>query len=184
MKLWMFGIFAVIAGLVVSKRVRSDNGNGSDDPNADNNPTPLDSVVGVVNAGVDSVLSTVGLNASPVMDPRVDRIAVAIAAAEGFSVPGSVPNRNHNPGDLRVDVNGKGVGRDALDFVIYGSDEDGWDALRRQVNLILTNKSHVYNDQMTIAEIAAKYTATAQGNWASIVASSLGVSQDTVISQV
>jgi hypothetical protein len=120
----------------------------------------------------------------PITDiSAVDRIATAIAAAEGFSIPGSRPGRNHNPGDLTVDTTGKGVGRDGI-FIVYATDSDGWDALRQQVQLMLNNTSKVYNNGMTIADVAARYTTTDQAAWAAIVARELGVTQDTTLAEI
>jgi hypothetical protein len=113
------------------------------------------------------------------LSSAVQRLAVAIAAAEGFSVPGSVPNRNHNPGDLRVDTTGKGIGKDELGFIRYANDSDGWEALHVQVELMLTDRSHIYTSNMTITETSTHYTTTAQAAWASIVAQQLGVSTST-----
>jgi hypothetical protein len=113
----------------------------------------------------------------------IQSIAVAIAFAEGFYVPGSRASRNHNPGDLTVDTVGLGVGQDGP-FVIYATDNDGWTALKKQVELILTNASHVYTSDMTINQIAALYTSTDSAAWAMNVASKLGVSPDTRISDI
>lgn len=107
--------------------------------------------------------------------------ATAIAYAEGFYVNGSRPQRNNNPGDLTVDTTGRGIGKDGP-FIIYRTVDDGWDALRQQVRLILTNTSHIYNTDMTIQDVANQYTATDQSAWALNVANRLGVSPDTKIS--
>ncbi len=113
----------------------------------------------------------------------VDSLAEAIAYAEGFFVAGSRAARNHNPGDLTVDVTGKGIGKDGI-FIVYASDADGWDALKHQVNLMLTNASQIYNNQMTIREVASRYTTTDQLAWATNVAARLGVSMDTKLSDL
>jgi hypothetical protein len=117
------------------------------------------------------------------LEIATNAFATAIAYAEGFYVNGSRPQRNHNPGDLTIDTNGMATGRDGP-FVVYGNVEDGWDALRQQVKLILTNTSHVYNTDMTIQDVANKYTATDQSAWALNVANKLGVSPDTKVSAI
>lgn len=109
----------------------------------------------------------------------VDKLAYAIALAEGFFVSGSRPQRNHNPGDLERDVTGRAVGRDGP-YVVYASDNDGWDALKLQVGLMFGG-SHIYTPDMSIADVASHYTATDQTAWASIVAGSLGVTPDTLL---
>jgi hypothetical protein len=113
----------------------------------------------------------------------VSSLADAIAYAEGFFIPGSRPARNHNPGDLTVDTISKGIGMDGP-FVVYANDTDGWDALKRQVDLMLTNASQIYNNQMTIRQVAQLYTTTDQLAWATAVASRLGVSMDTKLADL
>lgn len=110
----------------------------------------------------------------------IHAFAVAIAYAEGFYVNGSRSQRNHNPGDLTVDTIGLAVGHDGP-FVIYANDSDGWLALHEQVRKILTNTSSIYTSDMTINDIAMRYTTTEQRAWAMNVASSLGVSPETKI---
>ncbi len=112
----------------------------------------------------------------------VQKLAKAIAQAEGFFVESSRPKRNHNPGDLTRDLTGKGVGFDAI-YVIYGNDEDGWEALRRQVSLMF-HGSHIYNPSMTIAEVSRHYTTTDQNAWATIVSEVLGVTVDTRLADI
>lgn len=116
-----------------------------------------------------------------------DKLAYAIAFAEGFFTAGSRPQRNHNPGDLETDITGAGVGFDGP-YVIYGSDSDGWAALTQQANLMFGG-SHVYNPSMTISQVAFHYadgTDDPQGaaDWASNVASKLGVTVDTTLSEL
>lgn len=111
----------------------------------------------------------------------VPLFAQGIAIAEGFYVDGSRAQRNHNPGNLTEDTTGNGVDKDGM-FIVYGSDADGWAALYRQVELILTNTSHIYNVDMTLREIAEHYTTTDQLAWATNVAETLGISIDVPVS--
>lgn len=115
------------------------------------------------------------------LNVAINALSTAIAYAEGFYVNGSRPQRNHNPGDLTVDTIGKGIGKDGP-FIIYANVNDGWEALKRQVSLILTNTSGIYNTDMTIMDMARRYTTTEQSAWAMNVASKLGVSPETKIS--
>lgn len=117
------------------------------------------------------------------LDIATNAFATAIAYAEGFYVNGSRPQRNNNPGDLTVDTIGKGIGMDGP-FIVYATPDDGWDALRQQVRLILTNTSRIYNTDMTIQDVANRYTTTDQSAWAMNVASKLGVSPDTKVSSI
>jgi hypothetical protein len=112
----------------------------------------------------------------------VSRIADAITFAEGYFVPGSRAYRNNNPGDLERDLTGKGVGWDGP-YVIYGTAQDGRDALERQVRLMFAG-SHIYNPAMTISEIARHYTATDPDVWARNVAVRLGVTTETKLEEI
>lgn len=111
------------------------------------------------------------------------RIAQAIALAEGYNSPGSRPNRNNNPGDLTGNYAGTAIASDSI-FDVYANATDGWNALYRQVGLWLTNSSSVANRDTTIAELAQSYTTTDQASWAAHVASALGVNVDTPLSEV
>lgn len=111
------------------------------------------------------------------------RIAQAIAYAEGFyrgdgSLNGNAkPVRYNNPGDLS----------DATGIRQFATLEEGWNALYRQIDLILSGSSRVYDADMTIAEMAALYTAdgpVASAAWARTVAGKLGVSPNTKLSEV
>ncbi len=81
-----------------------------------------------------------------VSDELVFRMAEAIAKAEGFHVPNSVPARCHDPGDLTDDGDvGFGTeqtaGPHGAKITVYGCDDDGWTALRRKVRRMLSGNS-------------------------------------------
>lgn len=116
-----------------------------------------------------------------ILTEAIKLFSQGIAIAEGFYVSGSRASRNNNPGDLTVDTIGKAVGMDGP-FVVYATAADGWEALNKQVELIFTNASKIYNSGMTIRQIAEKYTTTDQLAWATNVARTLGISIDTPIS--
>lgn len=118
-----------------------------------------------------------------ILSDAINEFAAGIALAEGFYVGGSRAQRNNNPGNLTVDTTGKGIGKDG-DFIVYSNPTDGWTALRRQVELILTNASKFYNSGMTLRQIAETYTTTDQLAWATNVASKLGISIDTPVSEL
>lgn len=111
------------------------------------------------------------------------RIADAIAYAEGFYVSDSRPQRNNNPGDLTRALGYPSLGMDGI-YVIFQTVQDGWNALRKQVQMMLDNTSTVYNSSMTIYEVAQRYTVTDQLAWATNVAQRLGVNTNTKISEV
>lgn len=121
--------------------------------------------------------------AAPVFESAViNKIAQAIARAEGFYVAGSRPARNHNPGNMTLDLVNKGIGKDGP-FIVYRNDQDGFDNLRRQIWLMFGG-SRIYSATMTIAEVAALWTTTEQKAWASNVAKALGVTVDTRLTQI
>lgn len=112
----------------------------------------------------------------------VDRIADAIAFAEGFYTSGSRAWRNNNPGDLTYAFGFPTTGMDGP-FPVFQTIDAGWAALKTQIGEMLDNTSSIYNSAMTIAQIGASY-AGGDPNWAHNVAARLGVTVDTVISQV
>ena len=62
------------------------------------------------------------------LNSRVQALAQAIATAEGFGVPGAVPTRANNPGDLVMGDQGLGVAN-AEGVTIYPTIAAGWAAL-------------------------------------------------------
>jgi hypothetical protein len=112
-----------------------------------------------------------------VSDSVVNRIARAIARAEGYFVSGSLPNRLNNPGSLKDPNTGQ--------LRAFSTVEEGWAALKQQVARMLEGTSAFYKPSMTIAQIAAIYTGGDKPDaWARIVAGELGVSPDTPIGDV
>jgi len=112
-----------------------------------------------------------------VSDTVVDRIARAIARAEGYFVAGSLPNRLNNPGSLKDPNTGQ--------LRAFPTVEEGWAALKQQVARMLEGTSRFYQPSMTIAQIAAIYTGGDKPDaWARIVAGELGVSPDTPLKDV
>ncbi len=100
----------------------------------------------------------------------------AIAQAEGFYVAGSIPQTANNPGDLEVgDV---GYGTLGQGITVFGSVNDGWEALANQINLIVSGQSSNYSPTETLAQVGATYSG-GDPNWANNVASILGVSVNT-----
>lgn len=106
--------------------------------------------------------------------PAVQQFATAIAKAEGFYVRNSVPARAHNPGSLKVPGWAGPVLGDGISA--FDSDGQGWTALYRQLQLIVNGESAIYSLDMTIADMARRWTATTteQGAWATNVARALG----------
>lgn len=118
------------------------------------------------------------------MTSWVNQLAAAIQHREGFS-PGTRSYRNNNPGNLRP-PNGSATywtgqtGVDSGGFAVFGSYEDGWNAL-------LTNLSvHAQkNPDQTIGDYFQQYAPASDGNdpvaYAAFVANQLGVDPDTTL---
>lgn len=126
------------------------------------------------------------LGVSNAVDSAIDptqAIAEAIATAEGFYVPGSRPARNHNPGDMTLDLIGKAVATDG-NFVVYATDDDGWANLKAQIGKWFDGSSANADSSSTISDLSGFYTNTQQDSWAMNVANALGVSVDTPLSQI
>jgi hypothetical protein len=117
------------------------------------------------------------------VSPSIRKLGEAIATAEGFYIEGSRPNRNNNPGDLTVDVTGKGIGKDGP-FVIYANAQDGFEALYKQISEWLSGISSHISADMTISETARIYSPDGWIAWANNVANYLGVSIDTPLNQI
>jgi hypothetical protein len=102
----------------------------------------------------------------------IKRLASAIAFAEGFGIPGAIPTRANNPGDLVIPGwTGGQLGAEKIS--VFESPAEGWNRLYRQLWLIQSGKSSVYTVNMTIAQMAARWTATEPNHWASNVVSYL-----------
>ena len=134
---------------------------------------------------VPSVTTSEGFDLSPYGGPitypdGIKQLAQAIARAEGVYVAGSVPQRAHNPGDLKL----SGYPTLAGGISIFPDDNAGFDALYRQLYRILTNQSNYYSLDMTIADMARTWTATQQDSWARNVAGFLGVPTSTPLWEV
>lgn len=85
------------------------------------------------------------------------RLAHLIAQEEGFYVPGSLPNRNHNPGDLRHSPHSSHT-PDAPDAVgTIDSDVDGWADLERQLDLDAKRN-------LTLRDLVYKYAPPNENN--------------------
>lgn len=136
-------------------------------------------LLGAIGAGVVlmsrslGATQTVTLNFDPATDDEVDTVvttggiltmAQAIAHAEGFYVPGTVPNRANNPGDLKVPGwTGPVTGAEGIS--VFPSADEGWRRLYFQLDLIRTGRSRVYSPNMTLGAMAARWTDTQQSAW-------------------
>lgn len=108
------------------------------------------------------------------------KLAEAIAHEEGFYVQGSLPQRNHNPGDLRHG-NGEVHPDNQPDAVgAFPNDAAGWAALERQ--LVLDS-----NRGWDIAQLINSYAPPSENNTAAYLAyviNYVGCDSDTPVSEV
>lgn len=123
-------------------------------------------------------------SAAPGYSIRVQALARAIATAEGFFVPGSIPARAHNPGNLVIPGwTGPTLGAERIS--VFDSDDEGWSRLYRQIGLIVSGQSRVYTLDMTIAQMGNAWApggnANIPGAWATNVARVLGVPVSTTL---
>ena len=98
-------------------------------------------------------------------------LAQAIATAEGYGVPNAIPTVRNNPGDLKLN---------GLTITTFKTPAEGWEALHRQLDLIVSGGSAHYTLDMTIAEMAATWTTTEQTAWAANVVATLRAAGWTV----
>jgi hypothetical protein len=83
----------------------------------------------------------------------------AIAKQEGFFQRGSIPNRLHNPGDIKFIPGYRfpgQVGVDKFGHVKFKNDYWGWAALQNQVRKMCASEGR-YSADMTIQQIGRKY---------------------------
>jgi hypothetical protein len=94
---------------------------------------------------------------------KVSQMATAIARTEGFYTTGTIPNRYHNPGDLRASIKNAYPGQTGLakhGYVVFKSDAWGWAALEKQIQMIIDGDSQHFDQSMTFAQIARIYAAS------------------------
>ena len=98
-----------------------------------------------------------------------------ISRMEGFGIGGSVATRNNNPGNLRYAGQAGAVSTDASGFAVFGTPDEGWSALKRQIELDA-------NRQLSIREFINKYAPPSENNtsnYLSFITDGLGLSADT-----
>jgi hypothetical protein len=112
----------------------------------------------------------------PTSQATVSSVGNAIANTEGFGASSTnKPTRTNNPGDIGNTDDGS--------TTTYATQEDGYNALYGQVGSMFDNTSSVYNSDMTIAQVGSHYASNSTA-WSNSVASQLGVSPDTKLSDI
>ena len=113
------------------------------------------------------------------------KLAHAIAKAEGFGTRNAKPTRLHNPGDIRArrgNAYPGQVGVDKQGYAIFKTDHAGWAALEGQIEKIITGASRFYTVNMTLAQISRSYATSSI--WVKNVAKNLGVTPDTSLFEI
>jgi len=105
----------------------------------------------------------------------------ASTTREGSGASIELASRNNNPGNIRVE------GSDT-EFVKFGSMQEGWDALLRQIDLYKTGKSKNTEGTETLMELMAIYAPKKDNNdpvsYANNLAKRLGINTDTLIKDI
>lgn len=115
-------------------------------------------------------------------DNKVTKFMVAIAKAEGYGTPNSIPTRANNPGDLTRDMGYSSTG-DTLGsagIIVFVDRDNGWAALEEQLRIIQGGTSiHKLTD--TILQFAQGYTTTQQEIWANNVSKEIGMDSSATL---
>jgi len=110
----------------------------------------------------------------------VTKLARLIAKEEGFGIPGSLPTRNHNPGDLRHSPHSAHdpAHPDAIGQI--DTDVDGWADLERQLQLYAKRG-------LTLRDMIINYYAPPEENnseaYLAFICKELGVDQRCTVAQ-
>ena len=120
------------------------------------------------------------------MSDLVTSLATAIAQFEGFFKPGTVAQRNNNPGNLR---SGAGqIGTDAGGYAIFPDPTTGWAALDHQVTVNINRGLTLQQFIGGKPGVYPGYAPSADNNnvtsYVSFLSGKLGLSPDTVLSGV
>ncbi len=127
----------------------------------------------------DPVIPTGGYNVqvSDAVRANINRLGFAISKAEGFGIPGTLPTRAKNPGDLKLGDVGNGL---LSGKTIFTTAQDGWNALFNQLKLIVGGKSGFYTVNDTFEQFARTWTGNDNwASWAATVTATLKVTQST-----
>jgi len=117
------------------------------------------------------------LHAAVQPSPKVVLLAHAIAQAEGYGVPHSIPNRCKNPGDLKGTHFPGQVGVCKGGHARFGTAQAGWAALYNQVQKIQDGTSTKYTQHATFRQVAKTYAQNYRP-WLKIVTKTLQVDEN------
>ena len=93
----------------------------------------------------------------------MSKLARLIAQEEGYGIPGSLPNRDNNPGDLRHSPHSFHNALDPNGIGQIDTPQDGWADLERQLQLYaqrgLTLQQAIYEFAPPVENDSARYLA-------------------------
>ena len=108
------------------------------------------------------------------------KLAFLISREEGFGIPGTLPTRNHNPGDLRHSPHSQHDPTDPNAIGRIDTDADGWADLERQLQLYAERG-------MTLRQCIHEYAPAGENDtnqYLNFVVENLGVDADTPLTEV
>lgn len=108
----------------------------------------------------------------------MSKLAQLIAQEEGYGIPGALPTRNNNPGDLRHSPHSFHAITDPDGIGRISKVADGWADLERQLHLYAARG-------MTIAQAIYQFAPPNENNsmaYLAYIVHGLGVSSDTLVS--
>jgi hypothetical protein len=130
------------------------------------------------------VLSLTGIRCKA--QDKIETFAHGIAMTEGFYIKRTIPNRYHNPGDLKIMARGEkypgqvGVGK--ADHVIFRNSAAGYSALYHQIDKMISGESKFYTQEMTLLQVGKLYAKNSR-LWAKNLAKNLGVKPSTTLEE-
>lgn len=116
---------------------------------SDNADTETLNTVGDFSGGTDTILMS-----APDRQSLLQALGMGIATGEGYFQTGTLPNRQNNPGDIRIGGVIATYQPDTFDAPAPGG---GWAALYHQLNLNLNGSSHVYNLNMSLTDMCVTW---------------------------
>ena len=117
-----------------------------------------------------------------VPSPKVVQLAHAIAQAEGYTAPHSIPQRCNNPGDLKGTAFPGQVGICKGGHARFKNAADGWAALYNQVQKIADGTSTKYTPRAPFRQVARTYAQNYRP-WLKIVTKTLQVDENDEVGQ-
>ncbi len=109
----------------------------------------------------------------------IPRLAELIAQEEGYGIPGAVPTRDSNPGDLRHSPHSFHTADDPDGIGIIDNPADGWNDLVRQLNLFAAEYP-----KWTITDFIYTYAPPTENNtwgYLTYICQGLGCAMSTLL---